>query len=143
MDINCPAKRVLIFGSYISVGCRQASRPALSQRQKHDVQSCSLADHEHQPVELCRRCPIVFFQDRGVWGRRCCSRCFPSSTSVVVAAPEKSSGFPSSRVSTPTPVVRDPCCGARTSCLSAASSFAALGQFCLQFIVMPGRTNQR
>ena len=30
MDISCPANRVLIFGSYFSVSCRQASRPSLS-----------------------------------------------------------------------------------------------------------------
>ena len=30
-----------------------------------------IADREHHPVELSRRRSIVFFQDRGVWDRRC------------------------------------------------------------------------
>ena len=45
-------------------------------------------------------------------------------------APEKSPGFPSSHVSMPTPVVCDPRRGARTSCLSTASSFAACCLLC-------------
>ena len=55
---------------------------------------------------------------------------YPSNTVLhsrhASCAPEKSLGFPSKRVSTPTPVGCVPRSGApQTSCLSAASSFAA------------------
>ena len=113
-------------------------------RQEHDVERCAIADHEHHPVELSRRRPIVFFQDRGVSDRRhrlrsvihqllqtwyrCASvpleHCAPVSPRVLRT--EKSLGFTSKPVSTPTPVACVPRSGApRASCLIAASSFAA------------------
>ena len=163
MDISSPANRVLIFGSYFSVSCRQASRPSLS-CQEHGIESCTLAIHEYHPVELCRRGPIVIVNVHGVRGRRCAfatlsnsfCRCgiaapaYPLNTVLqyrhASCAPEKSLGFLSKRVSTPTPVACVPRSGApRTSCLSAASSFAAccLLQLILQFHVLPGQPLQR
>ena len=65
------AKRALIFGSNFSVSLQTFTVTC----QEHDVQSCSIANHEHHPAELCRCCPI-FLKDRGVWDRRSCLRNF-------------------------------------------------------------------
>ena len=111
----------------------------------------------------CRRCPIVFLQDRGVWDRRSCFRGFHhqhllswhrcasvTPEHFAPVSPRVSSTrevawlSQHGRVSTPTSVGCDPRCGAGTSCLSAASSLycllSALGQFSLQFNVLPGQT---
>ena len=97
--------------------CANQSQPLFLHR--------ALADHEHHPVELSRRRSIVFFQDRGVWDRRYGATPFAASSINLcrrgIAAPvyslntvlqsrhasctpEKSFGFPSKRVLTPTPV---------------------------------------
>ena len=120
--------------------------------QKHGVESCTVADHEHHLVKLCRRCSIVVLQDRGrlgsalppsqhhasaspAWSVQTWYRC----TSVLLehSAPvppsflcTRESHLASPRVHSD-PVTCDPRSGdSRTSFLSVASSFAACCLLC-------------
>ena len=56
MDISCPATRVLIFGSYFSVSCRQASRPSLSPVRKTMFKAAPL---QIMSVSSCRAVPTL------------------------------------------------------------------------------------
>ena len=143
MDISCPANRGLIYGSYFSVSCRQASRPSLSPARNTVLRaaplqimsiiqwSCADAARSSSSriVTFGIGAPAFATSTINFCRRGTAAPAYPLNTVLQSRhaswAPENSPGFPNSRVSTPTPVACDPRSGARISCLSAASSFAA------------------
>ena len=156
---HCPVGRVavspsqVVIRSVVSPSVRRTN-PAKRARQPPSLARCTMfrvapfADHEHHPMDL---------QGRG-WDRRSCFR--SSHHQLLQSWHRCASGtlhscrhalstrvawaFPTA-VCPPTPVVCDPRCGARSSCLSAASSLAAC---CLPLTnsvctFLPGQTAQR
>ena len=148
MDTSCPAKRLLIFDSYFFFQLSPSLETFTVTRQKHDVQSCSLADRENYPAELCGRCPIVFLlrhQFLQSWHR--CASVPPGSVSPhiwstreVAWLPQQPCVHADSRRLRPAP---------RSSyflpeyCQFVCCLLSALCQFSTQFTLLPGQTRRK
>ena len=135
MDISCPANRVLIIGSYFSVSCRQASRPSLSPARNTMLsaapsQVMSITQQTCAGAARSLSSRIVAF-GIGATAFAASSINFWCSSRATRLAPLRSRLASPANASTPTPVACVPRSGGpRTSCLSAASSFAACCLLC-------------